>query len=768
MAKLVPHSEGATCHHKEIPEGHGKFVIKLVFEREAKSWGYDAEKQSKDCYITWPLKDCRRRVPKAVSSSKGSAPTSRVNFYVDEGEGMMDGHAKTITEENIKHGRKRVRKPATWKSAKKLKYNKGSEGRKTGPQCKCRAKCREMITDEARQKIFEEYLDLKSIDRRRDFHCRYVKQIPTERSRVRKVLKDGTKNVQGMEEGSRRTLSRVYYLGEVKVCKKMYLNTLQISMQTIDTAFKKQGSVVVTMKDNRGGNNPKKENERELIRKHIKLFPIKDSHYCRKHNYRRYLHEKLSVAKMYKLYKVWIEKQGLKPEKIHMYSQVFNEDFNLDFFKRKKDKCALCNALENLKLDSNLKRLIFREQDFLDCMELSELQQYDILGIDLLHDKDGQKEKLPPKGEEEGYLILKYSEWKEKGAQNKRQDSPETAEEDDELDEEQIKKELIDMAPEDVFVKWRLHLYNVEITRQLKRCAKSAATKDKEYVYCCFDLQQVLECPYSNVGDLFYKRCLSSYNFVVNDTIHAYCFYWSQDEGKRGANEICTGLKLFGEAKAREGVKHIVSFADGCGGQGKNRMVAATLSFVVKTTTLESWSVCWLEKGHTENAADDVHSLIERAKITTVNVPAEWPTLMRQVDTKLVMKVKHLYHNDFVDSHEYAKGFSNFKKNSSGEVVVNWKTVKAIRLCKEDPFTLHYKMSYNQTEYDTIDMVQIGGKRGTSRVTKNISSNMKKAYHARIPIAAAKYDDLQELCSTLVIPKEYHDFYRDLPVETDV
>ena len=75
-----------------------------------------------------------------------------------------------------------------------------------------------------------------------------------------------------------------------------------------------------------------------------------------------------------------------------MYSQVFNEDFNL-FFQKKK-KCCLCHALENLKLDQRWKRLVFREEDIMKIMDLEELTQYDTRKIDLLYDR-GEKGSPP-------------------------------------------------------------------------------------------------------------------------------------------------------------------------------------------------------------------------------------------------------------------------------------------------------------------------------------------------------------------------------------
>ena len=98
---------------------------------------------------------------------------------------------------------------------------------------------------------------------------------------------------------------------------------------------------------------------------------------------------------------------------------------------------------------------------------------------------------------------------------------------DDEYDsiDEDEESSLADMVPHDVFIKWREHLYTYSVTRKLKRDSKQLAAEEDGLVYCCFDLQQILDCPFTNVGDAFYKRCLSCYNFVVNDSSNAYCYF---------------------------------------------------------------------------------------------------------------------------------------------------------------------------------------------------------------------------------------------------
>ena len=76
-------------------------------------------------------------------------------------------------------------------------------------------------------------------------------------------------------------------------------------------------------KDRRGGNNPKRTDEREQIIEHIKLFPVKNTHYCRKDTNKRYLHEKLTIGKMHKLYEKWCKKKGIQSsETAHIHRGI--------------------------------------------------------------------------------------------------------------------------------------------------------------------------------------------------------------------------------------------------------------------------------------------------------------------------------------------------------------------------------------------------------------------------------------------------------------
>ena len=84
---------------------------------------------------------------------------------------------------------------------------------------------------------------------------------------------------------------------------------------------------------------------------------------------------------------------------------------------------------------------------------------------------------------------------------------------DENNDEDLSEKSMNKKSRETILYEWRKHRYNISITRSIRRGSQQRFS-DSEGVssYCCFDLQQVLDTPYSNVGEKFYKRTLSCYN----------------------------------------------------------------------------------------------------------------------------------------------------------------------------------------------------------------------------------------------------------------
>ena len=127
-----------------------------------------------------------------------------IDFYTDDGEGIMSGTADTTEVLQLKQGSKRKSQPESWEKNKKRKYVQSGKGKKS----------------------FYEYWELGTNERKWDFHINHV--INSAKQRCCTNSKE-----------SRRNMTREYSIGGKRVCKVMYLNTLDVTDQYLITAFKK-------------------------------------------------------------------------------------------------------------------------------------------------------------------------------------------------------------------------------------------------------------------------------------------------------------------------------------------------------------------------------------------------------------------------------------------------------------------------------------------------------------------------------------------------
>ena len=103
----------------------------------------------------------------------------------------------------------------------------------------------------------------------------------------------------------------------------------------------------------------------------------------------------------------------------------------------------------------------------------------------------------------------------------------------------------------------------------------------------------------------------SSATTFFNDDENANCYVCPETEGNRGVSKLVTCLIIaFALQKAKVGMKNIFSFKDNLLGQNRNHPIVAAMVYTVIITLVEVFFMCFLEKGHTENADDETRSLI--------------------------------------------------------------------------------------------------------------------------------------------------------------
>lgn len=163
-------------------------------------------------------------------------------------------------------------------------------------------------------------------------------------------------------EKSRRSNSIEYHfkVGEarVRVCKKMFLNTLCAGEWTIRNWLKKNSKTGNAKDDGSMDDNivpvpKKKRREREMrsLQEFFDQLPKMESHYCRASSKKLYLepHWK-SKSDLYEFYKTdWCQK-GINYVSKSTFKQLFKKN-NLSLFSPKKDACDICAGHKTENID---------------------------------------------------------------------------------------------------------------------------------------------------------------------------------------------------------------------------------------------------------------------------------------------------------------------------------------------------------------------------------------------------------------------------------
>lgn len=266
------------------------------------------------------------------------------------------------SNDSQKLSRKRKRHPETWnmninkilcQSGKEYRDVKGNVRKertlKTLKNCEklCKYLCAKKISTAEREQIFKGFWTLSN-DLKLHFYSKNTE-------RIIKVRKQTSKNE------SRRNYSYKYYFHvadeKFRVCKTFFLSTLDISQQRINYFHeKKKDSLTGIPAVSQQGCHPKKTistASKDYVRLHISQLPRVESHYCRIDTKKEYLEGTMNLNRLYLLYTEFCIEKQIEPVKIHIYRNIFNTEFNIEFLKPKKDRCDVCEEYRLRKNNIN-------------------------------------------------------------------------------------------------------------------------------------------------------------------------------------------------------------------------------------------------------------------------------------------------------------------------------------------------------------------------------------------------------------------------------
>lgn len=308
------------------------------------------------------------------------------------------------------------------------------------------------------------------------------------------------------------------------------------------------------------------------------------------------------------------------------------------------------------------------------------------------------------------------------------------------------------------------HMSRKEDANSSKKIDKERASTDKKFVTATFDLQSVLQIPCSDVSPMYYASKVCCYNLTIYEGAtpnNAFCYTWTEINGKRGSLEIGTCLYRYLK-QLPKGVTEVSLFSDTCGGQNRNQNVAAMLMYMVQNTQLNIIEQKFLEPGHSMMECDSMHSTIEaQKKHIPVYLMNDWLNIFRMARSTRTKKsnkpysVTELKFNDFLDLSALSMTIIRNKRRDTEGNIVNWMKVKCFKYEKESPGIIHYKYNHSG-EYKKINVS------GKGRPV-TLPSLLGKAYEGQLPISEKKYTSIMTLCTNNAIPEEYQHWYKTLP-----
>ena len=460
---------------------------------------------------------------------------------------------------------------------------------------------------------------------------------------------------------------------------------------------------------------------RAMIEEHIELFPCVDSHYCRQESQRQYLASDLSISKMYNLFQEWAPEHhpNSKIPGKTMYESVFTGSYNLGFYVPKKDQCDTCESFKNLpERSAEDKKFVHKEKERLkkDPYTVNTDRLSDHVKAQIVHIEGAERARHEFHTDK-------------KNAETKLAENENSANENSGCDSNGL---VIDL--------------------------------------CSFDLQKILSTPCLNVSKMYYLSKYTVYNLVIKSVFsgHGDCYMWGEVDGKKGANEIGTGIYKYIEKKTAAGnIKEFIFYSDNCPGQNLNRILPICYMYCAKKFGV-TITHKFLQVGHTQMGCDTVHSVIIERKKKSIKVytPDQWQTVVELSGCE----VDFLTYNDFMNFQDNIKLFANWHISEAGEKI-NWTLHKAVKVDPVQPFVLQMKLKLHSDQLIVLNLLeQPDGKSTRSKQSEKdtLLSNIAQLYNSPLKVAKKKVDKLLQCCRENTIPAKFHHFYENLRPDPDL
>ena len=237
-------------------------------------------------------------------------------------------------------------------------------------------------------------------------------------------------------------------------------------------------------------------------------------------------------------------------------------------------------------------------------------------------------------------------------------------------------------------------------------------------------------------------------------------FLWTEDQGHRGCEEVCSCILTFMHAVNISSEDHVIFWSDSCAGQNKNFFVLCLWQYLVGGEKVKCIDHKFPEPGHSYLDSDRDFAHIEKSVKATQNIYSvdEYQNVMMKSQRNhapTVVRMADKFYN--IKKLPSLLKLRNNTKTTTGEKVAFRDKVKWIRVESFGHYL--YKESHNESEpWKSVNLLSSGDGRMPEI---NITCRPQQ----KIPLRAAKVKDIQKQLA--FIPDVYRGFYTGLTSVSD-
>ncbi|KAF5282318.1 hypothetical protein FQR65_LT14372 [Abscondita terminalis] len=201
---------------------------------------------------------------------------------------------------------------------------------------------------------------------------------------------------------------------------------------------------------------------------------------------------------------------------------------------------------------------------------------------------------------------------------------------------------------------------------ELKNQMRIERTKDREgkVPTLCFDLENVITCPRTEVGNFFYFQKLNIYNLTahLSTTKQIYCAIWTEAKQGRSGNILASAFrKILDQVLNENNITDLITWSDSCVSQNRNSFISfAVIDAMRHHPEVNSVTMKYSVPGHGAiQEVDNAHSNIERyMNKTEFYSPLSFIKNLKSVNTKKPYCILQMRDEDFIDYEACSKKLS--------------------------------------------------------------------------------------------------------------